>query len=542
MGFSAKASFLSLLFASASLVAQEKPRQEVFTERVEVNVRMVVVVVTDRQGKHPASAPSTLDLEVREDGTPAEIVSVEPVPRQKSSGSGVAVPPATVSESKIVAPIEQVLYVDRQFIYRGSAHAYVQTLSPLLEAMAARGPLRIVVAGPNPRDLLPTTDDAGLARAALKKLPEEASGTDSLFESRRRLLDSPPVRDWEMVARVFIARDIERIEASFEKLELWAAANRPASPTVLYLVSDGFELDPTDFYLNCRKFCPPSAILEREKFRNTFASRVPRAVSRTSAELVSLGFTVVPVTIGIPPVFKAAGPPEQQPISMRRSIASAIRSGPSTPVSLAWQPADSLSMVAEATGGEVTVGEARLRKALERFDDAYIVAYKFRAAGKSGVLNLEVRSTRPELLVRAAHATAGGTASSEILARSRAAAALARGGTGGPLPVAVRLEGLRSEKKGLTAGTLVVTTDLGASTEALAKAGRTRARVTLAVETDDPIPFLTSQEGEVGRTGAGTIWIYEVPMTWPKSAHRVSVLVEELTTGLFGTASVDLPR
>ncbi len=537
-----KASVLPLLLACVPLGAQEKPRQDVFTERVDVNVRMVVVVVTDSQGKHPVAGLSPSDLEVRENGVPAEIVGLEPLSRPKLSGPRVPSPQAEVAESRIAAPITQVLYVDPQFLYRGSAHGYVQTLSPVLDAMIARGPLRIVIAGANPRDLLPTTNDAALARAALKKLPGEATGTDSLFESRRRLMDQPPSRDWEMVARVFIARDIERIEASFARLELWAAANRPASPTVLYLVNDGFELDPTDFYLNCRKFCPPSAIMEREKFRNTFASRVPHAARRTSADLVSLGFIVVPITSGVPPVMRFEGSANQGSFSMKKTLFSAVRSGPSTPVPLAWQPTDPLYQVAEATGGEVAVGEAKLRKALDRFDDAYAVAYKSRAAGMSGVLDLEVRSTQPGLLVRAAHASAGGAVSSEILARGRAAVALAGGGPSGPLPVAVRLEGVRSGKKGLTAGTLVVSTDFGASVGAVDRAGPTRARVTLAVETDDPVPFLTSQEGNVGRTGAGTIWIYEVPMTWPREAHRVSVLVEELTTGLFGTGSTDLPR
>ena len=197
----------------------------------------------------------------------------------------------------------QVLYVDPQFIYRGSANLYVRTLSPMVEALVARGPLQIVVAGPSPKNLLDATNDPAVLQAALKTLPREADGTDSLFESRRRLLDSPSVGDWQMVARVFIARDIERIEAFLEKLELWAATNRPASPTILYLVSDGFELDPTEFYLGCRRFCPQSALQEREKFRKTFANRVPRAADRVSAELVSLGFTVVPVTVGTAPIF-----------------------------------------------------------------------------------------------------------------------------------------------------------------------------------------------------------------------------------------------
>ncbi|HJW14449.1 MAG TPA: hypothetical protein VJ776_07125, partial [Thermoanaerobaculia bacterium] len=528
------------------LPAQNRPRQDTFAERVEVKVRTVVAVVTDREGKRPLPAPSPADLEVLENGAATEIVGVEPLPRSRTPapdrGSSVRAPDAASGSPTVADPVAQVLYMDPQFVYRGSANLYVRTLSPVVEALLARGPLQIVVAGPSPRNVLAATSEPALLQAALKTLPKEATGTDSLFESRRRLMDSPRViGDWEMVARVFIARDIERIEASLEKLELWAATNRPASPTILYLVNDGFELDPTDFYLTCRRFCPPSAIQERERFRNTFANRVPQAMNRVSAELVSLGFIVVPVTTGTTPIFSSNDSPQQRPLSTSRSFASAIRPIPGAPVSLAWQPTDPLRKVAEATGGEVVVGAERLRQVLDHFNDAYAVSYRSRAAGESGVRSLEVRSTRPGLIVRAARVTAGGAAAAEILAHGRATAAL-ESGSGGPLSVAVHVEGREKTSKGLMAGKLVVTTDLASAAEALAKVGPARARVTLAVETDDPTPFLTSEELDLDRSGKGTIWTYEVSMTWPRQARRVSVLVEEIRTGLFGTASTELPR
>jgi len=284
MRLRSEASVLFLLLICDPLLAQNKPRQDTFTERVEVKVRTVVAVVTDTEGKHLASAPSAADLEVLEDGAPAEIVGVEPLPRPKTSSPEAAKPPEVAGLPKIADSLAQVLYVDPQFVYRGSANLYVRTLLPMVEALVARGPLQIVVAGPSPRNLLPATSDPALLRAALKTLPHEATGMDSLFESRRRLLDSPPA-NWEMVARVFIARDIERIESYLEKLELWAATNRPASPTILYLLNDGFELDPTDFYLTCRRFCPPSAIQERESFgrHSPTACPGPRIVYRPSS-------------------------------------------------------------------------------------------------------------------------------------------------------------------------------------------------------------------------------------------------------------------
>ena len=111
---------------------------------------------------------------------------------------------------------------------------------------------------------------------------------------------------------------------------------------------------------------------------------------------------------------------------MSKSFGSSARPVPSAPVSLAYQPTDPLYKVAEATGGEVVVGAGRLRQALDHFNDAYAVSYKSGAAGQSGVRSLEVRSSRPGLIVRAARATAGGEAAAEILAHGRAVAALQR--------------------------------------------------------------------------------------------------------------------
>jgi hypothetical protein len=227
---------------------------------------------------------------------------------------------------------------------------------------------------------------------------------------------------------------------------------------------------------------------------------------------------------------------------MSQSLASAVRAVPSAPVSLAWQPTDPLYKVAEATGGEVVIGAGRLRQVLDHFNDAYAVSYKSSAAGQSGVRSLEVRSRRQGLIVRAARATAGGGAADEILAHGRAVAALHGGGSGGPLSVAVRVEVRQKTSKGVMAGTLLVTTDLASAVEALSRVGPARARVTLAVETEDPTPFVTSEELDLDKSGVGTVWTYEVPMTWPRQARRVSVLVEEIRTGLFGSASTDLPH
>ncbi len=168
--------FTLLALIAGTAAAQNRPQQPPgYTETVEVKVRTVIAIVTDAQGKRPVLAPSASDLEVLEDGAPAEIVAVELLPRPRSSAAGVpsssALPPDVAAESKIAPPVSQVLYVDPQFVYRGSAHTYLQTLLPVIEAMAAREPLRVVVAGPSRVSVVVEELKTGLFGSGSLELP-----------------------------------------------------------------------------------------------------------------------------------------------------------------------------------------------------------------------------------------------------------------------------------------------------------------------------------------------------------------------------------
>ena len=69
----AAAAILALLVEGApAQTAQEKP----FVERVEVNVRTILVRITDRDGKPPSPAPGAEDLQILEDGKPMRVLGV----------------------------------------------------------------------------------------------------------------------------------------------------------------------------------------------------------------------------------------------------------------------------------------------------------------------------------------------------------------------------------------------------------------------------------------------------------------------------------
>ncbi len=73
----------------------------------------------------------------------------------------------------------------------------------------------------------------------------------------------------------------------------------------------------------------------------------------------------------------------------------------------------------------------------------------------------------------------------------------------------------------------------------LARVGRGRVRVSVAVEVPGQVPFVTHEEKLLPKD-LPKVWLFEAPITWPKDARRIAVVAEELGTGGVGGAMADL--
>ena len=90
-------------------------------------------------------------------------------------------------------------------------------------------------------------------------------------------------------------------------------------------------------------------------------------------------------------------------------------------------------------------------------------------------------------------------------------------------------------------GLLRVDVDLQSIAAVLDSLGGGRLRLSIAVEVEDArAPFTASQEFQVQKGQPG--WGADMPLAWPLNGRRVAVTIEELQTGLRGTASADLPH
>ncbi len=533
------ARFAPLLFAAAAaLLAQDKP----FVERVQVNVRTILVVVRTSDGRpaHPALVPG--DLEVREDGVPVRILGIDAVQSSKpgaETSREAGEPLSPPAPAGMPPGLTQYLYIDAPMLGAFSVRRLSRALVPSAAELASTGPFGIVVADPSPLTRLEPTRDAARIRDALEATGRAVSGRERLLIARRQTLDEvrqDPGRSLKS-GRIQSAaeQELQIVRASLESLRGWAAPFGSGRPMILYLASDGFDVDTSEAY---REALGPEAMAGDDastliSLQTDFATRGARLLDETSQELAALGVTVVGVSLGshLPESANDASVSGGPAFRLNRSEG---------PQSVFVRPMEPLRMIAGETGGDVATTEGALSKLLAESGDAYFVSFRSDRPPDGGVHRIEIASRRADLNVRGPRVLTEGSPAS--VAAGRTVRALRGEATPGDLTVRLALDGVQKDSKKFS-GTLHVTSDFDPIVDALELLETAKVRVTIAVEVEGAKePFVTHDEVNAPRMGEGTLWSYDAPITWPKKGRRVAVTVEELRTGSRGTAALDLPR
>jgi hypothetical protein len=117
-----------------------------FTEKVEVNVRTILAIVTDTKGEADREL-SVEEVEMLEDGIPAKVLGVDVVRPVKTAGSDVGkeIPKTKDSLSapppEVLARMQQILYLDASLLQKQSVKKVCEMTAKNLEPLLARGPL-----------------------------------------------------------------------------------------------------------------------------------------------------------------------------------------------------------------------------------------------------------------------------------------------------------------------------------------------------------------------------------------------------------------
>ncbi len=537
------AAMFAVVAATAAAQTQPPPG---FTEKVEVNVRTILAVVTDAKGKPIERPLSVEEIEVLEDGIPAKVLGVDVVRPVKTTGSetGKEVPKTEVSPAvpppEVLARMPQILYLDASLLQKQSVKRVCEMTAKNLDALLARGPLEIVLADPEPKTVLPGTADPAPARAALASLAKTGQGRDRLLDVRADFLPgASPIQskgkdlndlEKRMHARAAMQEEVHLVRQSLERLGKWASSRADRRPGVLYLASDGFDLVLSDFYRNYLE--GP----EGEQLRMEFVPQIPEMVAQTESALANQALMTVPLAIGGAEAFQANSPAtvgKREFSDFRNPVSDA-------PTFLFVRPLAPLREIADATGGEVVTTQQNFVLALDRLSAAVAVTYRMNRPPDGRVHKLEVRTTRRGVTLRAAQSVLDAP---ELAASAQSAVqALESVPARGTLPVDVFVDLLEVKPDKRRVGDVQVSVDLGTIVESLEKVGPGRMRVTLAVRAPGMQPFVHHEEVDLSRTGAGTEWTYVFPLEWPPEATRVALTVEELKTGTRGSAAADLPK
>jgi len=538
--------------------AQEKPPEKTpekqFVERVEVNVRTVLVRITGRDGRAPDPRPQPEDVDVLEDGKRMTVLGVDPA-RPPAPPSVPTAPPSLpktpLPASALGVPralgIPQHLYVDTTLLAPGSVHRLAATFERNLGSVLANGPLEIVVADPQPRQLLASTRDPQAIRAVLDDMGRHVADKQLIIMERRETIDrlrNSGCVNVEMTIRAAAEQELRLIQDARDRLLRWSASLGGQRPDVVYFVADGFDSDVTETYRQVvlqlgtsqqSSLCVgmPNSVSGAQQLSTSlqleFAPRGNEVVGLAARALASLGVEAVPLALGgnLRDFGGDASVPGQD-----------VFSGTTGAIPLFARPLEPLRTMADATGGEVVTSVAHLPAVLDAYENSYVVSFRSEHAADGKVHSLLVASRRADIELRGPQFLTEG--SPATVARSLSVRALHEPPPQGGMPLRVTVDGVAKNGKQVT-GILHVDADLSslASTLELMQGGH--MRVTIAVDVEGARePYTTTQEFDVAPGQAG--WGADIPMGWPARGRKIAVTVEELKTGTRATGAIDLPK
>jgi VWFA-related protein len=403
--------FLTVLLAP-SLLSSPAPAQD---PPAAAAVRELPVLILDRQGEAPRTVGAG-DLTVIENGKPWPVASLAPISQ----------------------PWRIVIWADRVLSGSRTLRAAAGTLAEQARTLAALGTVEVVVAEPQPRVALAPTRDVQAIDEALSKLWLESEGRDDLRALRRRFRDERPEKeegsDPGARATAAIDAEVHVVRRQQDAFAEWLLAQGSGGPRAVFLVSDGYDVDPAKFYrttLLSPGEKPPAGALET-------------AGLETARTVAALGWTVIPVPMGDStlPDLRRVKPRSTLKAPIGGTITLDRRREPSpdqpAPLPALLAPQQPLTWLAEATGGEMVLQASALAGSLVHLRARSTVRWEAPLATDGRPLPLEVTTSRPDLVVKARRWDVTGIP--EAVGASRAAHLLADEEEGLGLEISARLQ------------------------------------------------------------------------------------------------------
>lgn len=571
---------LLVAFASSGQQLPQPGGEQVYVTAIEV-----VADVRDAKGKVPdALAPA--DFIVIEDGVPRTVVGVEYLRSSRRAAKKFVpvddppVPRATVG-SPAVRPTswQNVIYFETNLSSGSGRITAAKEMLKHVDRLVEMGTVDVVLANPTPRALVRNSRDPVAIRAALQKVAssgganqlathrrqfqrETGDGTDSLHALKTGNVQQPVRLDYDkrpeivyseelpytmdpearreiegtmdshhtMTAnqiRPYIELEINVISDFRESLVAWLSSYARHVPRNLLLVTDGFDLDPLEFY---SESAPASAQVELQSY--VAQSALGGTAARMAEALVAGAWTA----ISIPSDNYSDGWVDDTTSSGVGRIRSTMAKKPvASPKAFFYRPHDPLLAIAEVTGGSVVPNSSHLGHVLEGLDDRIKLTYQVDRKPDQRTRKIEVRMRDEKLTARTARFAMSVTP--DVYAQTRAIGLLKGATYQGDLRAESAMEWATTAgpKK---SGTLRATANVDLVKRLLPARAKGQFRVTVAVQIGKEAVVVNREIPDYDLSDG--VFRLRTPLDLPSDASAVVVVVEEKTTGVWGSTKLDI--
>jgi VWFA-related protein len=556
---------LAVLLAALPLSSQ----QPVHTEPpVYVTAIDMIADVRDASGKLPDGL-TPADFVLVEDGVERKVVGVDYLRAERQAATA---PTAASGPSTVAAPAprlwQTVLYFESQMSSSSGRQRVAAELAGQAETLAQMGTVDVIFANPTPAPLVRNTRDPEAIRTALKAVSSH-SGINQLVAHRRRYLrerneiasiadikrNSPKGTKIEMqemggraqarvdmdeggeivtgdtgakTVRPYIDEEIQLINRFRTNLLGWVSNYRRHVPRTLVVVTDGFDLDPLEFY---------SANLNQgdEMALRTHVSQqaLAKSANAMAGALAASGWTALSVPADISFDDGWQNDASTGAIGRVHGSATKPRAGDKGQKAFLYRPIDPLNVLAVETGGAVVPNSAKLGEAIQNIDDRVRITYQVDRKPDGKAHKVEIRPRNKDLRVKAAQWAS--TSTPDEMAEVRALGLMSGGAFAGDLPVKSSVAW--SAAPGRRKGMLEASADVRSAKALLAPGARGDFRLTLAIKVPEKGVFVTNHIISGYKLDEGVFRV-KTPVDFPEGTSDIVVVIEEINTSLWGSGKV----
>lgn len=518
-------------------LAQQPGATPVFSEHSFVTALDLIVEVTDAKGSTPQDLQPG-DFTVEENGQARPVIGVEYLRQARDEGSE-----SRIRKIDPAASSWQILiWFDGTTTTTSSLRTAAREISKRADELAAMGSVTVVHFDLRAEMMVEATRDPAAIRQAADRVAKRGAG-DRLSILRRRFLGEidnaargglaapTPLGPTGPEALASIQEETRLIALARTGLLTWMSRIPKQIPRLLLYLGDGFDLDPSAFYLQTIGAAGDAQIGDLMSYQLELQQRVEQENDRLARALAVGGWTAL--TVGGTGTMQFTATADTAARQRGRAQGAGV-----APTVLFIAPDGPLLQLTAATGGERIAHAARLGAALEDIGRRIRVTYQVAREPDPAPRRVRVRVSRPGLTVKAPEWVSSTTP--EAVAEGRAIDVLSgsRNPTG-DVPLQPSLEMEPSQGGRPRGGTIGVLVDLSPLRDLLAQIDRTKLRVSVAVAVSGSPSQVFHHLVELERPASQRI-AWSAPIEVPADTNMVAIVVEELATGAWGSARVPL--